>query len=140
MTNISVMIFQNSIINTTIFLKKVIISLGKLFPPDSSSKKCDECKIEFKNCRLKKNHDFLVHHQQTGGSMNQQLQVNILRKGPVIYYSINFQQHIDFHNFYDEKIVDSFFDSVKGRFVPNERVEFKMQGYVKLKSYQLQRR
>ena len=116
MTNISLMIFQNSIINTTIFLKKIIISLGKLFPPDSSSKKCDECKIEFKNCRLKKNHDFLVHHQQTGGSMNQQLQVNILRKGPVIYYSINFQQHIDFHNFYDEKISQTWISQSIGTF------------------------
>ena len=105
----------------------------ELFSQDNSSKRCDECKIEFKNCRLKKNHNFLVHYQQTGGSMNQQLPVNILRRGPAIYYSINCQQRKDF---YDEKIVNSFFDSVKECFSPNERVEFKMQGYIKIKNYQ----
>ena len=66
--------------------------------------------------------------------MNQQLLVNILRRGPVIYYSINFQQHKDFYDFYDEKIVDSFFNSLKEHFVPNEKVEFKMQGYVEIKN------
>ena len=56
-----------------------------------------------------------------------------MRRGPVIYYSINCQQHKDF---YDEKIVNSFFDSVKECFAPNERVKFKMQGYIKIKNYQ----
>ena len=63
--------------------------------------------------------------------------MNTLRRSPVIYYSINFEQHKDFYDFYDEKIVNSFFDSVKERFVPNEKVEFKMQGYVEIKNYQL---
>ena len=66
--------------------------------------------------------------------MNQQLPVNILRRGPVIYYSINFQQHKDFYDFYDEKTVDSFFNSLKEHFVPNEKVEFKMQGYFEIKN------
>ena len=46
---------------------------------------------------------------------------------------MNFQQHKDFYDFYDEKIVDSFFNSVKKRFTLNERAEFKMQGYVEIK-------
>ena len=117
------------------FIKESNYFFRELFSPDNSSKRC-ECKIEFKNCRLKKNYNFLVHHQQTEGSMNQQLQVNILRRGPLIYCSINFQQHKDFYDFYDKKIVDSFFDSVKECFVPKERVEFKMQGYVEIKNYQ----
>ena len=118
------------------FIKETNYFFRELFSLDNSSKRCDECKIEFKNCRLKKNHNFLVHYQQTGGSINQQLPVNTLRRGPVIYYSINFQQHKDFYEFYDEKIVDSFFDSVKEPFFPNERVEFKMQGFVETKNYQ----
>ena len=65
--------------------------------------------------------------------MNQQLPVSILT---VIYYSINFQQQKDFYDFYDGKIVDSFFDSVKEHFVPNERVCIKMQGYIEIKNYQ----
>ena len=54
-------------------------------------KKCDECQIQFKNCRQKKNHNFLFHkNQETGGSINQQGHVNVLRRGPIIYYSINY--------------------------------------------------
>ena len=68
--------------------------------------------------------------------MNQQLPVNILRRGPIIYYSINFQQHKNFYHFYDEKIVDSYFDLVKECFALNETVEFKMQEYVEIKNYQ----
>ena len=49
--------------------------------------------------------------------MNQQLPVNILQRGPITYYSINFHQHKNFYDFYDEKIVDSFFNSVKELFV-----------------------
>ena len=118
------------------FIKESNYFFRELFSPDNSSKRCDECKIEFKNSRLKKDHNFLVHHQQTGGSMNQQLPVNILRRGPIIYYSINFQQHKNFYDFYEEKIVDSYFDLVKERFALNETVEFKMQGYVEIKNYQ----
>ena len=63
----------------------------ELFLPDNNSKKCDECQIEFKNCRQKKSHNFLFHrHQQTGGAINQQLPVNVLKRGPITYYSINF--------------------------------------------------
>ena len=76
-----------------------------LFSPDNTSKRCDECEIEFKICRLKKNHNFLFHYQQTAGSRNQQLPLNILRRGPITYYSINFWQHQDFYDFYDKKIV-----------------------------------
>ena len=77
---------------------------------------------------------FLFHYEQTGGSRNRQLPLNVLRRDPVTYYSINFQQHKDFYNFYDEKIVDSFFDSIHKRLVPGGSL--KIQGYVELKNYQ----
>ena len=118
------------------FIKESNYFFRELFSPDNGSKRCDDSQIEFKCCRLKKNHNFLVHYQQTGGSMNQQLPVNTSRRVPVIYYSINFQQHKDFYNFYDEEIINFFSDSVKERFGPNERVEFKIQGYVEIKNYQ----
>ena len=63
----------------------------ELFLPDNAFKRCNECKIEFKN--------FLFHYEQTGGSRNQQLPLNILRMGPIIYYSINFQQHKNCYDF-----------------------------------------
>ena len=109
------------------FIKESNYLFRQLFLPDNSSKRSDECRIEFKSCRLKKNDNFLVHYQQAGDSMNQQLPVNTSRRGPVIYYSINFQQHKGFYDFYDEKHW-FFFNSMKECFAPNERVGFKMQG------------
>lgn len=54
-----------------------------LFQPDYHnfhSKRCDECHMQFKNHRQKKN--FIFHReQQIGGSANQQLQLNFLRRG-----------------------------------------------------------
>ena len=110
--------------------------MRELFLPDSNSKKCDECQIQFKNCRQKKHHNFLFHrYQQTGGPINQQLPVNVLKRGPITYYSINFYQHENFYDFYDERTVDAFFNSVKNTFVSDDK-EYKMQGYFELKNYQ----
>ena len=36
------------------FINKNNYFYGELFSPDNISKRCDECKIEFKNCRLQK--------------------------------------------------------------------------------------
>ena len=106
----------------------------ELFSPDNVSKRCDECKLEFKSCRLKKNHNFLLHYNQVGGSRNQQLPINVLRCCAIFYYSINFYQHKNFYDFYDEKIVDAFLNSVYERFVPGK--DFKIQGYFEIINYQ----
>ena len=74
-------------------------------------------------------------HQQTGGAINQQLPINVLKRGPITYYSINFYQHENSDDFYDEKIVDRFFNSVRNLFVSGGK-ELKMQGYFELKNYQ----
>ena len=84
----------------------------------------------------KKKHNFLFNYQQTGGAMNQQLLVNIFRRGLITYYSVNFQQHERFYDLYKEKIADLFFNSVKELFVSNRNTEFKMQWYAELKNYQ----
>ena len=106
----------------------------ELFTPDNNSKRCDECKIQFKNWRQKKNHNFLFHrNQQTGGSVNRG-PVNILRWRPITYFSINFQQHNRFYDFYNESVVDSFFNSVKDLFTPAAKgKEYKIQAYFELK-------
>ena len=67
--------------------------------------------------------------------MNQQLPINVLRRGPIMYYSINFQQHKKFYDFYQESVVDDFLNSVYGRFVFD--AEYKIQGYVEVINYQL---
>ena len=74
-------------------------------------------------------------YQQTAGTINQQLPINVLKRRPITYYSINFYQHENFYDFYDEKIVDRFFNSVRNLFVSGGK-ELKMQGYFELKNYQ----
>ena len=78
----------------------------------------------------------MLYYNQVGGSrMNQQLPINVLRRGPIMYYSINFQQHKKFYDFYQESVVDDFLNSVYGRFVFD--AEYKIQGYVEVINYQL---
>ena len=73
-------------------------------------------------------------HQQTGGAINQQLPLKVLKRGPITYYSINFYQHENFYDFYDEKIVDRSFNSIRDLFVSGGK-ELKTQGF-ELKNYQ----
>ena len=65
-----------------------------------------------------------------------QLLVNILKRGPITYYSINSYQHKNLYDIFDEKIVDRFFNSVQRSFESVRGKEFKMQGYFELKNYQ----
>ena len=60
------------------------------------------------------------------------MNMNIRKIGPIIYYSINFYQHNDFH---DESIFDSFFHSVQQVFTPTGS-EMKIQRYFELKNYE----
>ena len=77
----------------------------------------------------------MLHYNQAGGSkMNQQLPVNVLRRGPIVYHMINFLQHKNFYDFYQGKVVDDFLNSVCERFVSG--AEYKIQGYVELINYQ----
>ena len=104
----------------------------ELFSLDNISKRYDECKTEFKSYRLKKKITiFCFHNNQVGGSRNQQLPINVLKHGPIIYYSINFDKHKKFYNFYEQQIVDI---SVNESFVPGNN--FMIQGYVEFINYQ----
>ena len=92
--------------------------------------------MKIKNCRQKRSHNFLYHYRQTGGEINQQQPVNILRRGPITYYSINDQQHNYFYDSFEEKIVETFVNYVINVFVNDGHDEFKMQGSVEIKNYQ----
>ena len=111
----------------------------ELFQPDNyniHSERCDECQMQFRNHSQKKNHNFIFHReQQVGGSTNQQLLLNILRRGVITYFSINYYQHRTFYDFFDsEKIVDSFLNTLQRSSVPNKKV--KSQGYIELINYE----
>ena len=80
---------------------------------------------------------YFIENQQSGGTINQQGPVNVLRRGPLIYYSINYDQYKNFYDFYDEgKIVDRFFNSVKDLFASGKSKKYKIQGYFEVKNYQ----
>ena len=59
-----------------------------------------------------------------------------MKRGPIAYYSINFYQHKNFYDFFDQKIVDRFFNSVQEYFVSARGKKFQMQGCFELKNYQ----
>ena len=76
-----------------------------LFLPDNILKSCVICMVEFKNCRVKKNHMFLFHYSQSGGSrMNQQLPVSVVTRDPVTYFSINYNDHKNFYFFFKKML------------------------------------
>ena len=73
---------------------------------------------------------FLLHYNQMGGKRrNQQLPINILKRGSIKYFSINYNQHINFY--FQEQIADDFLDSVYGRFVSSD-TEYKIQRYAEI--------
>ena len=82
----------------------------KHFLPDNNRKNGDESHIRFKSCRQRKNHYFLFYRsQQAGDSINQARLIDFLRRRPIVYYLIYFQQHKNYYDFSDESIANSFF-------------------------------
>ena len=116
---------------TTTFLKSYFYQTLQIFiQRDVTNGKCNLKTAD------KKTHSFLVHReQQVGVSTNQQLLLNISKRGVITYYSINYFQHKNFYDFSDaEKIVDNFFRTFERSFVSNKKV--KMYGYIELINYQ----
>ena len=110
-----------------------------LFKPDYlEDDKCIECSIVFSNSRKKKNHMFLKHYKrQTGGSRNNvNTPLNILRRGIITYYSVNFDQHKSFYNFYSSDMVDDFLNVVYRTFKPSKNIKYKFQAYFELVNQQ----
>ena len=96
------------------------VYLSDLFKPDNIYKGCDICQIELENSRNKKKHMFLFWYGQMGGNReNGQLPMNILKRGPITYYTISYDQHKNFYDFFSEQIVSDFLSSVCNRFNPN---------------------
>ena len=64
---------------------------------------------------------FFFHYGQMGVNRgNGQLPVNILRRGPITYYTISYDQHKNFFDFFGERIVHDFLSSLYNRFNPDK--------------------
>ena len=107
------------------------VYFNDLFKPDTNYRRCDICQIDFGNLRIRKSHMFLFHYDQTGSKRGKsQLPINILRRGPIMHFTISYDQRKNFYNFFKEQIVDDFLDSVYARFDPD--YQYKIQGYTEI--------
>ena len=80
-----------------------------LFKPDTLDRKCYICSVVFPICRIKNNHIFLYHYNQRGGARNvQRAPLNTLERGNITYYSVNFQEHNAYYDFYSSNMIDVF--------------------------------
>ena len=74
--------------------------------------------------KKKKHICFFFHYgtkkKQFGGSQRSKLPINILKRGSITYFSINFTQHKNFYDFLTSDIVDDFFQSVYEVYHPRE--------------------
>ena len=81
---------------------------------------------------------FLFHygkHRQIGGNRGTStLPINVLKRGPITYYSINFDQHQNFYDFFSSGVVDAFLESVYETYHPTK--ENKFQGYAEIVNQQ----
>ena len=110
-----------------------------LFLPDTIEKTCQNCRVTFKSCRTKKVHMFLFHYDeknQIGGRRPSRsaLPLNVLKRGSITYYSINFSQHKKCYDFHKSDVLDSFLDSVYETFRPTKDCKF--QGYSEIVNQQ----
>ena len=68
----------------------------------------------------------MQHYQQAGGFANMQINfpINVLNRGSIAYFSINYSLHSNVYNFFDaENTVDDFLEAVKQKFIPTDNVE-----------------
>ena len=65
-----------------------------------------------------------------GGSKNV-LPLNTLIRGPITNYSINFNQHKNFYDFFSASVVDDFLNSVYNSFKAFKK-KYRFQGYFEL--------
>ena len=110
----------------------------KLFESVSNAapdKKCEYCGRQFSSHQEKKSHVFVSHYRrlplQVGGSRTAS-RLNILRRGEIIDFSINFEQHQNHYNVFTSDIVPVFLDVAYRNFVPKIDVKYKFQGFFEL--------
>ena len=97
----------------------------------TTDKKCRYCERVFLTPQQKKNHVFLRHYRrlpliQLEVGSGQGAFLNILRRGKIVEFSINLEQHRDHYTFFDGDIVPRFLDVVHKNFVPEPNTKYFM--------------
>ena len=110
------------------FINDQDILFKDLFTPDTIEKTCRICNETFKSSRSKEKHMFLFHygkHRQIGANRGTStLPINVLKRGPITYYSFNFDQHQNFYDFFSSGVVDVFLESVYETYRPTKETKF----------------
>ena len=94
-----------------------------LFLPDTVDK---TCRKTFKNRRSKKKHMFFFIMESGRRPELSTLPLNVLKRGSITYYSINFEQHKNFYDFFNSSMVDAFLGSVYEIFRPSTEKKFRV--------------
>ena len=77
----------------------------------------------------------MYHYNQLGGARqraNDDLPLNIFRRGQITYYSVNFDQHKDYFDFHSTDMVDVFLDVVYHAFNPQQNLMNNFQAYFEI--------
>ena len=82
----------------------------------------------------KATHDFLEHYEDGKNIPFEEKPLDISKFPGLIIYSIEFQKHSDFYNFYrPEKCVDDFLKNVQCKFESNQKNSLKCSFYIENK-------
>ena len=105
-----------------------------LFWPDTMDRKCKKCCMTLNFNRMKKNHMFWYHYSQAGGTRNRlnDLPLNVLRRAQIVYYSVSFDQHKNYYDFFSTDMIDIFLDAAYDTFKPERNLLYKFQGYFEI--------
>ena len=86
-------------------------------------KNCVRCSKFLTTEKYKATHDFLEHYDSGKNIPFEEKPLDILIFPGSTIYSIDFQKHNNFYNFYNsEKCVDDFLKNVKYKFVPTQKI------------------
>lgn len=80
---------------------------------------------------------FLYHYNQLGGARNDRgARLNVLKRGQITHYSVNFRQHNAHYDFYSSDMVDVSLDAVHRTFTPQRNLIYKFQAYFEIVNQQ----
>ena len=100
-------------------LMKTIFFFQKLFQIKNKTvlKCCVRCEEFLTTDKHKSVHHFLKHYDEGKNISFEDKPIAILRFNGLTIYSVEFQKHKDFYNFFNsEEVVDNFFRNVKYKF------------------------
>ena len=108
---------------------------------DLNNRLCPSSQLIFSSNIRKKSHMFLCHYyqqpkQQIGGSITDSSCLNILNRGKIIYFSINYDQHKDHYNFFSSDMVPEFLDAIYKSFKPKAATKYKFHAFFELVNQQ----